>query len=196
METLGLSSGCGSRGSSVSRLCKATEPVLHQQAQGRHPVASLALGRWSVLWNIFILCLAWRLTRAPQEWTHEFIKKFQGSLFPSYLAVYSLPRVLFPFGFPDPVSQGCWGLTLLLCLFPVPILFQKDFIYLERGREGEKEGEKHQCVVALTRPLLGAWPATQAHALSGNGTGDPLVCRPALNHWATPARAGASMFLM
>ena len=28
--------------------------------------------------------------------------------------------------------------------------FFKDFIYLflERGREGEREGEKHQCVVA------------------------------------------------
>ena len=29
-------------------------------------------------------------------------------------------------------------------------LFKKDFIYLflERGGEGEREGEKHQCVVA------------------------------------------------
>ena len=29
--------------------------------------------------------------------------------------------------------------------------FLKDFIYLfrERGREGEREGEKHQCVVAF-----------------------------------------------
>ena len=29
-------------------------------------------------------------------------------------------------------------------------MFFKDFIYLflERGREGEREGEKHQCVVA------------------------------------------------
>ena len=38
------------------------------------------------------------------------------------------------------------------CLASVIIIFlKKDFIYLffrERGREGEKEGEKHQCVVA------------------------------------------------
>ena len=33
----------------------------------------------------------------------------------------------------------------------------------------------------LTRPKLGTWPATQACALSGNLTGDLLVCRPALN---------------
>ena len=30
-------------------------------------------------------------------------------------------------------------------------------------------------------PLLGTWPATQACALSGNGTSDPLVHRLALN---------------
>ena len=36
--------------------------------------------------------------------------------------------------------------TLILIFFP----FFKDFIYLilERGIEGEREGEKHQCVVA------------------------------------------------
>ena len=33
----------------------------------------------------------------------------------------------------------------------------------------------------LTCPLLGAWPATQACALTGNQTNDPLVHRPALN---------------
>ena len=33
----------------------------------------------------------------------------------------------------------------------------------------------------LARPLLGAWPATQACALSGNRTSDPLVHRPALS---------------
>ena len=33
----------------------------------------------------------------------------------------------------------------------------------------------------LACPLLGTWPATKACALIGNQTGDPLVCRPALN---------------
>ena len=53
------------------------------------------------------------------------------------------------------------------------------FIFRQKGREGEREGEKQQCVV-------GTWPATQACALTGNRTSNPLVHRPI--HWATPAR--------
>ena len=30
-------------------------------------------------------------------------------------------------------------------------------------------------------PLVGTWPTTQACALTGNRTSDPLVCRLALN---------------
>ena len=61
--------------------------------------------------------------------------------------------------------------------------FFKDFIYLlfERGKEGEREGEKHQCVVASHLPLLGTWPTTQASILIGNRTSDPVVHRPALS---------------
>ena len=33
----------------------------------------------------------------------------------------------------------------------------------------------------LTHPQLGTWPTTQACALTGNRTSDPLVGRPALN---------------
>ena len=60
---------------------------------------------------------------------------------------------------------------------------KKDFIYLflERGREREREGEKHQCVVASHMLPLGTWPTTQACALTGNRTGDPLLCSLALN---------------
>ena len=44
------------------------------------------------------------------------------------------------------------------------------------GKGREREGEKHQCVVAShDPPLLGTLPATQACALTGNQTGDPLV---------------------
>ena len=44
------------------------------------------------------------------------------------------------------------------------------FIFRQRGREGEREGDKHQCVVA-------------SHTLptAGNRTHNPLVHRPALN---------------
>ena len=34
----------------------------------------------------------------------------------------------------------------------------------------------------LVRPQLGTWLTTQARALTGNQTGDPLVCRLALSH--------------
>ena len=49
------------------------------------------------------------------------------------------------------------------------------------GREGKREGEKYQCVVASHALLLGTWPATQACALTGNQTSNPLVQRPVLN---------------
>ena len=50
--------------------------------------------------------------------------------------------------------------------------------FLER-----REGRERNITVwlPLTRPLLGIWPATQACALTGNRTGDPLVCRLVLN---------------
>ena len=61
---------------------------------------------------------------------------------------------------------------------------KKDFIYLylDRGKEREKERERNINVrLPLTRPQPGTWPATQACALTGNRTSNPLVRRPALN---------------
>ena len=58
--------------------------------------------------------------------------------------------------------------------------FFKVFIYLflGRGKGREKERERNIHVwLPLTCPFLGTWPATQACALTGNSTGDPLVCR-------------------
>ena len=54
------------------------------------------------------------------------------------------------------------------------------------GTEKEKEGninvwERNIDQLPLTHPQLWTWPATQACALTGNRTNDPLVCRPALN---------------
>ena len=66
-----------------------------------------------------------------------------------------------------------------LSFFKEKILFI--YFYRERGREGEREGEKHQCVVACHMPPMGTQLTTQACALTGNQTGDPLVHRPALN---------------
>ena len=55
--------------------------------------------------------------------------------------------------------------------------------------EGEREGEKHQCVVASCAPPLGTAPATQACAITWNRTCNPLVHSPRSIHRATPARA-------
>ena len=41
------------------------------------------------------------------------------------------------------------------------------FIFRQREREVEINGEKHQCVV-VSCTLLGAWRATQACTLTGN----------------------------
>ena len=52
------------------------------------------------------------------------------------------------------------------------------YLFLERG-----EGRERNINVwlSLAHPLLGIWTPTQACALTGNRTSDPLVCRPALN---------------
>ena len=75
--------------------------------------------------------------------------------------------------------------------------FLKDFIYLflERGEGKEKERERNINVwLYLVYHLLGTWPATQARALTGNWTGNPLVHRPALNplSYTTQGWAGHS----
>ena len=72
------------------------------------------------------------------------------------------------------------------------------FSFRERGREGEREGEKHQCArdrsVATRTLQMGTWPATQACALTGNRTfwfiGQCSV------HRATPARAYLYFFVV
>ena len=67
---------------------------------------------------------------------------------------------------------------------PVPVHFFKDFIYLflDRGEGREKERKRSIRVwLPLPYPPPGAWPTTQACALTGNPTGDSLVHRPVLN---------------
>ena len=77
-------------------------------------------------------------------------------------------------------------LTWILCSSDFSVgkgYFFKRFIYLftfrERGREGEREGEKHQSLVA-----------SQACALIGNRTCDPLVHRLELNPLSHTSQPG------
>ena len=63
------------------------------------------------------------------------------------------------------------------------LLFLKYFIYLfsERGREGESEGEEHQCVVASHAPPTGDLALNPGMCPDWESTGDPSVHRPALS---------------
>ena len=66
----------------------------------------------------------------------------------------------------------------------IDISYFEEFMYLflERGGGREKERERNINVwLLLSHPPLGTWPTTQACALTGNQTSDPLVLKPALN---------------
>ena len=69
--------------------------------------------------------------------------------------------------------------------------FLKDFIYLFL-ETGEREGDRERNInvwLPLARPLLGTWPETQASALTGKPTCDPLVRRLVLNPLSLTAGA-------
>ena len=78
------------------------------------------------------------------------------------------------------------------------LYFFKEFIYLflERGEGREKERERNINVwlPLVCCSLLGTWSATQACALTGNGTSDPLVRRPELNPLSHAVRAHCCIF--
>ena len=65
--------------------------------------------------------------------------------------------------------------THLLCVCVLKILF-----FRQRGWEGDRVGEKHQCVVASHLSPTGDL-AHNPGMSPENTNGDPLVCRPVLN---------------
>ena len=84
-----------------------------------------------------------------------------------------------------PTPNG--GSSFRLSVWP-PIctwIFKKKlrfYLFLERGKGREKESERNINVwLSLACPLLGTWPTTQACALTGNLTSNPLIWRWALN---------------
>ena len=77
------------------------------------------------------------------------------------------------------LGMECWGHRLSASFINI---FFKYIYFLERGERREKERERKINVwLPLVCPQLGTWPTTQACALTGKGTGDPLVPRPELN---------------
>ena len=55
------------------------------------------------------------------------------------------------------------------------------FIFRERGKEGEREEEIHQCVVASCMPPAGDLACNPGMCPDWELNHDPLVHRPALN---------------
>ena len=55
----------------------------------------------------------------------------------------------------------------MISMFPM-IFFLRFCLFIFRERVREKEGRNINVWVPLARPLLGAWPATQACVLTGN----------------------------
>ena len=84
------------------------------------------------------------------------------------------------------------GLVQTKCFF-----FFQDFIdlFLEKGARKEKERERNIDVWLLLMHLpLGTWLATQACALTGNQTGDPLVRRSALSPLSHTCQGPSAFF--
>ena len=70
-----------------------------------------------------------------------------------------------------------------------PIFIKFLFIFRERGKGREREGEKHQCMDAFAHPQLGIWPTTRCVLWLGIKTATPWFTGQHSIHWATPARA-------
>ena len=79
--------------------------------------------------------------------------------------------------FPEAISVLC----LLPKFFKTYTCFYFTYLFLERGREGERERQKHQCVVVSHTPHTGDLACPPGVCPTGNPTGNPWICRPARN---------------
>ena len=75
--------------------------------------------------------------------------------------------------------------------------FKKDvFIFRERGREREREGEKHHCVVASRAPPTGDLAHNPGMCPDWESNHDHLVHRPALNPLSYTSQGWMHYFLL
>ena len=104
-------------------------------------------------------------------------------------------RVLSPLTFFGIAWEGeVLGLLWMLVLFTKKILYL--FIFRQRGREGHREGEKHQCLVASCMPHT--WePGPKPRHMPQLGIEPAILWFTGQwsIHWATPARANISVWL-
>ena len=74
--------------------------------------------------------------------------------------------------------------------------FKKRFyLFIFRQREREEERGNINVWLPLMQPLLGTWSTTQACALTGNQTNDPLVHRLELNPLSHTSQSYLSFFV-
>ena len=91
----------------------------------------------------------------------------------------------------NPANATLWCFSsvyfVIVCTCIYTTHFKKYFIhsFREKGREREREGEKHQCVSHV--PCIGDLARNPGMCPDWNQTGDPLVRRPAAQstepHW-------------
>ena len=75
----------------------------------------------------------------------------------------------------------------------ISILFLRFYLFLERGKGGRKRWREISVCGCLSCTTY--WPTTQACALTGNGTGDPLVHRLALNPLSDTSQGHMSIWV-
>ena len=85
-------------------------------------------------------------------------------------------------------------LQLVYLLFFIFLRFLIN-LFLEIGEGREKEGEKHQYVVASRMPPTEDLAHNPGMCLTGNQTGNPLVCRPALNPLSHTSQGAVDIFI-
>ena len=76
-------------------------------------------------------------------------------MFPTGAVLFRYLKFVFHFIIKKIINHGWFYIKHgFVCLLRLIIIFLKDCIYLflERGREGERKGQKHQCVVASRAP--------------------------------------------
>ena len=77
------------------------------------------------------------------------------------------------------------------------LIFLRFYLFIFRGEGREKERERNINVwLPLAHPLLGTWPTTQACALTGNQTSDPLVHTPVHNPLSHTSQGWNSNFIL